>query len=110
MKLTLALPAVVVRARPAAVALLLAAVALTGCEKPPPPVALRIGVIQTQGFLPYYVMQEQGFDKKYGLRFEETPYSGGPAAINAMVAGALALADRQDLSPLAFMGFSPPAA
>jgi len=86
MRPTLKLPAI------GAVALLLTAVALTGCEAPPPPpVTLRIGVFQTQDVLPYYVMQEQGFDKKHGLSFKETPFAGGAAAIDAMASGALDL-------------------
>ncbi len=72
------------------------AVALAACEAPPPapPATLRIGVYPAQDYLPYFVMQEQGFDKKYGVRFEETSYSGGAAAIDAMVAGVL------DMSPV----------
>jgi ABC-type nitrate/sulfonate/bicarbonate transport system substrate-binding protein len=71
------------------------AAVLAACEGPlpAPPVTLRIGVFKEQSFLPYYVMQEQGFDKKNGLRFEESSFVGGAAAIDAMVAGAL------DLSP-----------
>lgn len=69
-----------------------AAVALVACEAPPPPpVTLRIGVLKTLDYLPYYVMQEQGFDKENGLSFKETPFPGGAAAIDAMVAGALDL-------------------
>ncbi|MBI5908335.1 MAG: ABC transporter substrate-binding protein [Betaproteobacteria bacterium] len=73
----------------------LLAIALTGCEAPPPapPVTLRVGVFKEQSFLPYYVMQEQGFEKKHGLKFEESSFVGGAGAIDAMAAGAL------DLSP-----------
>ena len=78
----------------ATIALLLTALALTGCEKPPPPpVTLRIGVFKSQDFLPYFVMQEQGFDKKNGLILEETAVAGGAAAIDAVVAGTI------DVSP-----------
>ena len=78
-----------------------AAVALVACEAPPPPpVTLRIGVFQSQDFLPYYVMQEQGFDKKNGLSFKETAYSGGAAAIEAMVAGALDLCPGVGIVPV----------
>ena len=102
MKPTFNLPVVVVRALAAAVALLLTAVALTGCEAPPPPapVTLRIGVFQSQDFLPYYVMQEQGFDKKNGLSFKETSFAGGAAAIDAMAAGALDLCPGVGIVPL----------
>jgi NitT/TauT family transport system substrate-binding protein len=80
----------------AAVVVAAAAVLLAGCERAPPapPVTLRIGVFQSLDFLPYFVMQEQGFDKNNGLRFEETSYSGGAATIDAMVVGTL------DMSPV----------
>ncbi len=67
------------------------AVALAGCEGPlsAPPITLRIGVYPTQDFLPYYVMQEQGFDKKNGVKFEASPLAGRAAAIDAMAAEVL---------------------
>ena len=79
-----------------------ALVALTACHGPPPapPVTLRIGVFASQDFLPYFVMQEQGFDKKNGLRFEESPLAGGAAAIDAMAAGALDLCPAVGIVPL----------
>jgi NitT/TauT family transport system substrate-binding protein len=66
-------------------------VSLIACESPAvkPGFTLRIGVFPAQDFLPYFVMQEQGFDKQNGLRFEEKSYSGGAAAIEDMVAGSL---------------------
>jgi len=68
------------------------AVLLAACGGPlPPPVTLRIGVFQAQDFLPYFVMQAEGFDKKHGLKFAETSFAGGAAAIDAMVAGSLDL-------------------
>ena len=77
-----------------------AAVALTACEAPPPPVSLRICVFKTQDFLPYYVMQELGFDRKNGLSFSEISYVGGAAAIDAMVDGALDLCPGTGIMPL----------
>jgi NitT/TauT family transport system substrate-binding protein len=63
---------------------------LAGCGGlAPEPVTLRIGFFPTVDFLPYFVMQEQGFDKQNGLRFEEATYPGGAAAIDAMAAGRL---------------------
>jgi NitT/TauT family transport system substrate-binding protein len=94
MRLTLTLPAIV------AVALLLAAAALTGCEKSPPPVTLRIGVYPSSSLLPYYVAQEQGYDKKYGLQFHETVYPGAEGAIEAMLTGALDLSVSISTIPL----------
>ena len=95
MKLIFKLPAI------ATIALLLTAVALTGCEAPPPtPVTLRIGVYPLQSFLPYYVMQEQGFDKKNGLSFKESAFAGGAGAVDAMAAGALDLCPAVSIMPL----------
>jgi NitT/TauT family transport system substrate-binding protein len=87
MKLTLKLPVIVF------VAMVLSAITLSGCDAPPPapPLALRIGVYQAQDYLPYYVMQEQGFATKNGLSFTESPVAGGAVAIDAMAAGTLEL-------------------
>jgi hypothetical protein len=59
--------------------------ALAACGGPPPapPITLRIGVIQTQGLLLYFVMQEQGFDdlSRGWLRRNRTSLIiGGPGA------------------------------
>jgi NitT/TauT family transport system substrate-binding protein len=70
--------------------LLLAALALTGCEAPvpaAPPVALRIGVYSSQDYLPYFVMRDQGFDRQYGLSFTETPIAGGAEGITLLAEG-----------------------
>lgn len=74
--------------------LIAGAVALSGCEgrSPAPPVTLRIGVYQAQDYLPYWVMQEQGFDKKNGLNFTESLVQGGAMSIEAMVGGTLDVA------------------
>jgi ABC-type nitrate/sulfonate/bicarbonate transport system substrate-binding protein len=84
------------------IAVAVLAVALAGCEVPrhAPPVTLRVGVFQTQDLLPYVVIQEQGFDKENGLRFEETSYSGGAAAIDAMVAGTIDMCPGVGIAPL----------
>lgn len=37
-------------------------------SKPTPQFTLRIGTFSAPSFLPYFVMQEQGFDKKNGLQ------------------------------------------
>ena len=77
-------------------------VALAGCDRqsPAPSVTLRIGVYPTQDFLPYFVMQEQGFDKKNGLKFEESPVPGGAAAIDAMAAGGIDMCPGVGIVPL----------
>ncbi len=51
---------------------------------PAPPVTLRIGIFPVQDCLPYFVMQEQGFDKQNGIQFVETTYTDGNAIIKAM--------------------------
>ncbi len=58
-------------------------------QKPAPQLTLRIGFFPVQDFLPYFVMQEQGFGKKNGFQFEETSYAGGAAIIEAMVTNSL---------------------
>lgn len=77
-------------------------IGLAACGGPPPApaVTLRIGVFQSQDFLPYFVMQEQGFAKKNGLNFEETTFAGGAAAIDAMAAGTLDLCPGVGIVPL----------
>lgn len=82
--------------RKLSISVALVAVVLAACGEPTPApsVTLRIGVFQTQDVLPYFVMQEQGFDKKYGLNFTESPFAGGAAIIDALAAGTL------DMSPV----------
>jgi NitT/TauT family transport system substrate-binding protein len=74
-----------------ALALCLGTFALGGCGAPAPAeqFTLRIGVFPTQDYLPYFVMQERGFAKQHGLRFEEKSYPAGAAVIEAMVAGTI---------------------
>lgn len=69
--------------------LIAGAVALSGCEgrSPAPPVTLRIALYKSISYLPYYVMLEQGFDKKNGLNFTELPVAGGGEGIDGLVAG-----------------------
>jgi ABC-type nitrate/sulfonate/bicarbonate transport system substrate-binding protein len=64
---------------------------LAACAPPKPAqqYTLRIGIFSAPSLLPYFVMQEQGFDKKNGLQFVEQSYPGGAAIIEAMVAGSL---------------------
>jgi NitT/TauT family transport system substrate-binding protein len=64
---------------------------LTACgpAAPTSTVTLRSGVFATQDFLPYFVMQEEGFARANGLRFEEASFAGGAAALEAMIAGSL---------------------
>jgi NitT/TauT family transport system substrate-binding protein len=69
-----------------AAVLLVTVVLLAACSpsKPTPQFKLRIGLFPVQDFLPYFVMQEQGFAKENGIQFEETSYPGGAAIIEAM--------------------------
>jgi ABC-type nitrate/sulfonate/bicarbonate transport system substrate-binding protein len=64
--------------------------ALTGCgEEIPPRTDIRIGVFQVQDVLPYFVMQQEGFDTRNGLHFLEHSFAGGAAALQAMADGSL---------------------
>ena len=71
------------------VAMLFTALALTGCEGPPavPPLTVRIAVYPSQDYLPYYVMRDQGFDRKHGLDFTETAIFGGAQGIALVAEG-----------------------
>lgn len=84
------------------IAILSGTLVLTGCESPtaPPPVMLRIGVFQTQDFLPYFIMQGQGIDKKNGLNFTESTLAGGAAAIDAIAAGSIDICPGVGILPL----------
>ena len=74
-----------------AVAALLTLIVLISCSpsKPTQQFTLRIGTFPAPSSLPYFVMQEQGFDKKNGLQLVEKSYLGGAAIIEAVVAGSL---------------------
>jgi NitT/TauT family transport system substrate-binding protein len=73
------------------VAALLTLIVLASCSpsKSTPQFKLRIGLFPVQDYLPFFVMQENGFDKQNGLQFGETSYAGGAAIIDAIVAGLL---------------------
>lgn len=66
-------------------------VSLTACAPTAPArqFTLRIGIFSAPSLLPYFVIQEQGFDKKNGLQFVEQSYPGGAAIIEAVAAGSL---------------------
>jgi NitT/TauT family transport system substrate-binding protein len=75
-----------------ALALCLGIFALGGCGAPAPAeqFTLRIGFYPIQDYLPYFVMQEQGFDRRHGLQLvEKTPYPDGAAVIQDIAAGTL---------------------
>ncbi len=52
-------------------------------------VTIRFGAFAAQDMLAYYVMADQGFAEKKGIKFVETAVPGGAAAIDAIVAGSL---------------------
>lgn len=81
---------------------LVALTILVACEPPPPgpPVMLRIAVFQSIDFLPYYVLQDQGFDRKNGVRFDETPVAGGAAVIDAIASGAVDMGPHAGITPV----------
>ena len=67
------------------------AFSLTACTPPQPAqeFTIRVGYLNTPDSLPCFVMQERGFDKKYGLQLTETTYAGGAAVIEALAADKL---------------------
>ncbi|PYM50889.1 MAG: hypothetical protein DME16_05785, partial [Candidatus Rokuibacteriota bacterium] len=68
----------------------LAVINLVGCgDGGRPQVTLRTGVLQAQDYLPYFVMQDQGFDKRNGLRFVEQTFQGGAAVLAGLADGSL---------------------
>jgi len=68
----------------------LVAVILVGCSDGGRPlVTLRTGVLRAQDYLPYFVIQEQGFDKRHGLRFVEQTFEGGAAVLAGLADGLL---------------------
>lgn len=73
-------------------AVLVAVASLAACSRSPAPVPqfkLRLGFFPVPDYLPFFIMQVQGFDKQNGIQFEKQPYPGGSAIIQAMAAGAL---------------------
>jgi NitT/TauT family transport system substrate-binding protein len=50
---------------------------------------IRFGSFTAQDCLSYYVMADQGFARENGIQFIETPVSGGPVAIEAILAGTM---------------------
>ena len=73
-------------------ATLVALIILVACAAPPTPApqfTLRVGIFPVQDCLPYFVMQEQGFDKQNGLQFVETTYTDGNAIFKAMQSDSL---------------------
>jgi len=71
------------------VAILFPLISCSRTPTPAPQFTLRIGTFSAPSFLPYFVMQEQGFDKKNGLQLVEKSYPGGAAIIEAVVAGSV---------------------
>jgi NitT/TauT family transport system substrate-binding protein len=57
--------------------------------------SVRVGVFSVVDSLPYFVIRDQGLDRRHGLRFEEeTGFPGGAAVQDAMIA------DRVDIAPV----------
>jgi len=71
-----------------AVVLLAALWLLAACAAPPPePVLLRVGVLATESYLPYFVMREQGIARRVGIRLEGVKLAAGSPLVRAMAAG-----------------------
>jgi sulfonate transport system substrate-binding protein len=79
--------------------LLIAALAvfilLTSCrrQEKPEQSTLRVGVYLAQDYLPFFAIQEQGLDRKHGIKLalEKKTYPGGAAVIEAIAAGSVDL-------------------
>jgi len=94
------------------VAMLVITTLLPACapKAPPQQFTLRIGFFPIVESMPYFVMQEQGFAAKNGLQFQETPFPGGGALIEAIVAGSVDggnLIGTMSLLPAAQQGLVP---
>ena len=76
------------------------ALVLVGCAAPSPTVRLRAGYFAAQDFLPYLVIQDQGFDHQNGLQLDTRSYPGGAAALAAMAEGSLDIAGAVGTVPL----------
>jgi len=50
---------------------------------------IRFGAFPAQDMLSYFVMVDQGFAQKNGIKITETVFPGGAAAIDAIIAGSL---------------------
>ncbi|HEX9444893.1 MAG TPA: ABC transporter substrate-binding protein [Candidatus Binatia bacterium] len=74
---------------------LAACAGLAACQKTAAPEqsSLRVGVYLAQDYLPIFVIQEQGLDRKQGieLKLEKKLYPGGAAVIEAIAAGSIDL-------------------
>jgi len=81
---------------------LLAATLWVGCapKAPPQQFTLRLATIAAVDDLPYYVICDQGFDKKNGLQIVEQRYQGGGAAINAIADGLIDIASSVGIMPV----------
>jgi NitT/TauT family transport system substrate-binding protein len=62
---------------------------LAACALPPPPITVRVGVLGSVDELPLFVIQEQGFDRTYGVRLQPSTLMSGARILEAMAAGSL---------------------
>ena len=63
-------------------------VLVLACSRPgPSTIDLNVGYFPTQDFLPYFVITEQGFDRRHDLRLIEKMFPGGAGVIDAIVDG-----------------------
>ncbi|MBM3174030.1 MAG: ABC transporter substrate-binding protein, partial [Chloroflexi bacterium] len=84
------------------VAMLVITTLLPACapKAPPQQFKLRMGIIKSVDLLPYYVLCEQGFDKKNGLHIIEQRYQGGSAVIKAIADGSVDIASSVGTMPV----------
>lgn len=81
---------------------LILALALAACGEAPPAasVSLRVGVFSVVDSLPYFVIRDRGFDKRYNLQLlERQGFAGGAAVQDELVAGTLDVAPVVGVAP-----------
>lgn len=79
-----------------ALAALAACAGPAACRRPPPPEqsSLRVGLIMTQDYLPFFVIEDQGLDRRQGLKLEREnrQYPSGAAILEAIADGSVDVA------------------
>jgi NitT/TauT family transport system substrate-binding protein len=62
---------------------------LAACAAPPAPTTVRVGALGSIDELSLFVIQEQGLDRKHGLRLQTSTHMGGGRILEAMASGSV---------------------